>query len=67
MAIPLDWPPMKVFLTGATGFIGGHVAGKLRDRETPIMSEGESGHISDELFNLWRIRLGCAIGRSKTG
>ncbi|HEY1511088.1 MAG TPA: NAD-dependent epimerase/dehydratase family protein [Solirubrobacteraceae bacterium] len=47
---------MKAFLTGATGFIGGHVAGKLRERGDDVValvrSPAKAGRLRD---------LGCEL------
>ena len=44
---------LSIFLGAAWYFLRNlYTAGKLRDRETPIMGEGDAGHISDELFSL---------------
>ncbi|MDQ3963032.1 MAG: NAD-dependent epimerase/dehydratase family protein [Actinomycetota bacterium] len=47
---------MKAFLTGATGFVGGHLAKKLRARGDDVVALVRSPHKAGELT-----RLGCAI------
>ena len=45
---------MKVFLTGATGFIGGHVARALRDRGDDVRVLVRSSAKAEPL-----VALGC--------
>lgn len=47
---------MKAFLTGATGFVGGHLAAKLRARGDDVVALVRSPHKAGELT-----RLGCTI------
>lgn len=46
---------MKIFLTGGTGFIGGHVARKLRERGDDVVALARSPEKGEELA-----KLGCA-------
>lgn len=47
---------MKAFLTGATGFVGGHLAAKLKARGDDVVALVRSPHKAGEL-----VRLGCTI------
>ena len=47
---------MKIFLTGGTGFIGGHVARKLRDRGDDVRALVRSPEKGEELAS-----LGCTL------
>lgn len=47
---------MRAFLTGATGFVGGHLATKLRARGDVVVALVRSPHKASELT-----RLGCTI------
>jgi dihydroflavonol-4-reductase len=47
---------MKIFLTGATGFIGGHVARKLRERDDEVVALVRSPEKGEALRE-----LGCAL------
>ena len=47
---------MRVFVTGATGFIGGHVARKLRERGDEVVALVRSPDKADELRE-----LGCDV------
>ena len=49
---------MRVFLTGATGFIGGHVARKLRERGDDVRVLVRSTEKGAELE-----ALGCELGQ----
>jgi dihydroflavonol-4-reductase len=49
-------PPVRVFLTGGTGFIGGHVARKLRERGDEVVALVRSPQKATVLRN-----IGCEI------
>ena len=49
-------PPVKAFVTGATGFIGGHVASKLRKRGDDVVALVRSPDKAGELRD-----LGCEL------
>lgn len=47
---------MKIFITGATGFIGGHIARKLRERGDEVLALVRSPEKAATLGN-----LGCEL------
>jgi len=59
---PWQTPPVRTFLTGGTGFIGGRLAARLRDRGDEVAalvrSPGKAGPLRD---------LGCELVRGDLG